>query len=286
MKSLIATILFLGTVCLSARANIIDVYASTFPNSYPTLESIDLNTGNVTPLATINWGGIVNDVAVNPINGNIYGISGANLFEIGQNGNVVQVVSSGLNSGMESLAFNSNGNLYIANQSSLYSYSFSSPYTGSASYLGDYNTPGLSGTGQNIRFNGNQLYVTDTEHTGNSGLYSVSLVNGQATFVGIITNEPSIALGNNGSQLLGSSVPAINNGNAKEDLLSFGSTVTTFVQNGQSIVNYEVVSQVFPENVNFSNAGNVEAVPEPSTYILFGIGLVGIFAIKKNKGRV
>ena len=119
------------------RANLIDVYATSFPGGNPTLETVNLATGNVTPLGTVNWGGIINDVAQDPLTGTLYGLSGANLFTINLSGNVGAVTpvnTTGMNGSMETLAFNSSGDLYIGTQASLYKFNFSTPGTGAHPY--------------------------------------------------------------------------------------------------------------------------------------------------------
>ena len=287
---IVSLIAFIGILAsVSVYGDPIDVYASSFPSSYPTIETVNLATGNVTPMGTINWGGIINDIAVSPINGNIYGVSGSNLLQISPNGNVTTIAATGMNGGTESLAFNNKGNLYLATQSSLYQFNFSTGTAGSAVYIGDYNQPGLSGTGQNIRYNGNTLYVTDTQNDGNTKLYTVSTNNGLATLVGVVTNQQSLALGNYGGQLLGSSVPTINNGSGSVDILNFGTQVTTTDYHGEEVVNYSVLPITFPENVNFSQAGSglvalgsVAAVPEPSLIVMLGLGLVGIVVCRRK----
>ena len=274
-------------IALPVRANLVDVYATSFPNSYPTLEMVNLSNGQITPLGTVNWGGILNDIAVNPNNGALFGLSGANLFTINSHGAVTPVVATGMNGSMESLAFDAYGDLYVATQSSLYKYAFadSSQTSGNAVYLGDYNNAPLNGTGQNIRFNGSTLYVTDTQNNGSTSLFSVSTNNGNATLIGVVTNQPSLVLGNNGSHLLGSAVPAINGGAAVADLLDFGTQVATVVNHGEVDVQYTVVQNSFPENVNFSQGGFVEAVPEPKTWILWGLGLAGLIVVRRIQTR-
>jgi len=287
------------------RANLIDVYATSFPGGNPTLETINLTTGNVTPLGTVNWGGILNDVAQDPLTGALYGLSGANLFTISLSGNVGAVTpinTTGMNGSMETLAFNGNGDLYVGTQASLYKFNFTSPNGGAATYLGNFNANGtdtyLNGAGQNMRFNGNTLYVANTGSGNNTELYTVNTTTGAANFIGVVTNQPSLVLGNAGNHMYGSSIPAINSGNALADLLDFGSTITTTMGanplggSGQvPIVNYTTLlagdsSGSFPLNQNFTEAGplgNVAAVPEPGISMMLGLGLVGIVGMKKWK---
>jgi len=289
------------------RANLIDVYATSFPGGNPTLETVNLATGNVTPLGTVNWGGIINDVAQDPLTGTLYGLSGANLFTINLSGNVGAVTpvnTTGMNGSMETLAFNSSGDLYIGTQASLYKFNFSTPGTGAATYLGNFNANGtdtyLNGTGQNMRFNGDTLYVANTGSGNNTELYTVNTTTGAANFIGVVTNQPSLVLGNQGTHMYGSSIPAINGGNALADLLDFGPTITATMGanplggGGQlPIVNYTTLlagngSGSFPLNQNFTEAGplgNVAAVPEPNIGLLLGLGALGMVAVRRYQNR-
>lgn len=96
--------------------------------------------------------------------------------------------------------------------------------------------------------------------------------------------------------MYGSSIPAINGGNALADLLDFGPTITATMGanplggSGQlPIVNYTTLlagnaSGSFPLNQNFTEAGplgSVAAVPEPGISMMLGLGLVGIVGMKK-----
>lgn len=293
-----------------SRANLIDVYATSFPSGNPTLETVNLANGNVTPLGTVNWGGTLNDIAQDPINGTLYGLSGANLFTISTSGNnigtVTPVAATGMNGSMETLAFNSAGNLYIGTQSELYQFSFSpNGAAGTATDVGSFNSantdPYLNGAGQNMRFNGSTLYVANTGSGNNTELYTINTATGAANFIGVVTNQPSLVLGNDGTHMYASSVPAINGGGAVADLLDFGPTITTTLGNnplggsGQlPIVNYNTLlagdnSGSFPQNVNFTEAGplagNVAAVPEPNIGIMLGLGLIGVVVMRRLQNR-
>ena len=305
LKLAISLAVIIGSASVS-RANLIDVYATSFPGGNPTLETVNLATGNVTPLGTVNCG-ILNDIAQDPVNGNLYGLSGANLFTISTSGNnigtVTPVAAAGLNGSMETLAFNSAGDLYIGTQSELYKFNFSnaSGTSGTATDVGSYhcsNTdPYLNGAGQNMRFEGSTLYLANTGSGNNTELYTVNTTTGAANFIGVVTNQPSLVLGNAGGHMYGSSVPAINGGNATADLLDFGSTVTTYMGNnplgggGQlSIVNYTTVlagnaGGSFPLNVNFTEAGSVAAVPEPNVGMLLGLGALGMIIVRRYQHR-
>ena len=303
LKLAISLAVIIGSMSV-ARANLIDVYATSFPGGYPTLETVNLATGHVTPLGTVNWGGILNDIAQDPLNGTLYGLSGANLFTISTSGHigaVTTVAAAGMNGSMETLAFNSAGDLYIGTQASLYKFNFNSPTAGTAAYVGSYHAnntdPYLNGAGQNLRFNGNTLYVANTGSGKNTELYTVNTATGAANFIGVVTNQPSLVLGNAGGHMYGSSVPAINGGNATADLLDFGSTITTYMGNnplggsGQlPIVNYTTVlagdsNGSFPLNVNFTEAGSVAAVPEPNVSIMLGLGLLGVVVMRHYQKR-
>jgi len=225
------------------------------------LETIELTTGFVTPLATVGYGGTVNDIAADPLSGALYGLAGANLFTINTaTGATTTVSAGGMSGSMESLAFDSAGNLYIASQSGLYGFNRS---TGVASYIGDYGSAvELNGTGQNIRFAGSSLYVTNTDvDPHDTDLYSINTSTGSASFVGTIDGHASVALGNSGSHLYGSCVPAVGGGSGSLDLLDFGTTVATYVgpteEGSETLVAHDqLLTNTFPGNVNFT------AIPE------------------------
>ena len=257
------------------------VYTSTFPSGYPTLEQVDLTSGNVTLLATIEYGGIVNDIAQNPINGELYGLSGNNLFTISSAGKVTVVVNN-LNISCETMAFDGSGRLYIGTQSALYSYNLSSA---TAQFIGNYGgAQYLNNGGQNIRFSGETLYLANTGAGDNTQLYTVNLTNGSATYIGNIVGQSAVVFGNYNTHLYGSSVPAINGGVGNQDVLDFGSVVTVTSGN----VNYTIIGESFPENVNFTathSNGIVAAVPEPSVWALLGIGGLAVYAVGKSKKK-
>ncbi len=276
----------------AARANLIDVYATSFPGGNPSIEVVNLSNGSAIPIGTVKWGGILNDIAQDPIGGALYGLSGANLFTIstipGSAGKVTPVVVSGMNGSMETLAFDSQGNLFIGTQSSLYEVN-----GGAAVFIGNYGSaPYLNSAGQNIRFEGNTLYLANTGSGNNTELYSISTNSGVATFIGVITNQPSVVLGNAGGHIYGSSVPAINGGAAHADLLDFGATITTYLGRNPlgsgeiQIVNYTTVNNTFPMNVNFSAAGSVAAVPEPNICLLLGLGIITAIAVRYRKTKM
>ena len=291
----------LSVLSLTAQASPIDVFATSFPDAYPTLDSINLVTGHVTPMGTVNWGGLINDIAQDPVSGALYGLSGANLFTIntsGSIGNVVPVATSGMNGSMETLAFDRYGDLYIGTQADLYKFNFgANRMTGAATHLGNYDAnntdPYLNGRGQNIRFNGDTLYAANTGSGGNTEIYTVSTNTGAATFVGVVTNQPALVLGNHGSHMYGSSVPAINGAGTQPDLLDFGPTLTTVMGNNPlgsgeiALVNYTVIGE-FPQNQNFTEVGplaSVAAVPEPSSIMMLGLGALGIVAYRRKMAK-
>ena len=77
MKSFLAVLAVLTFVNV-CRANLVDVYATTFPRANPVLESVNLASGQVTVLGQVGWGNLVNDIAANPVTGVLYGLNGAN----------------------------------------------------------------------------------------------------------------------------------------------------------------------------------------------------------------
>jgi len=262
------------------------VYAVGFPPGTPTLQQFDSQTGlAVGAPVTVNYGSTINDIAVNPLNQTLYGLSGGNLFTIDPtSGNTSSVSVSGMNGGMESLAFDSTGNLYIATQANLYSVGV--PTNSAAATLvgqGWGNPYELGTTAQNIRFGANNtLYLTNTDPDGNdTDLYSVNTTTGVATHVGTLP-FPSLALGNSGFQVFGSYIPALGNSSgATPYLITLGTSPTTSLgpdpdnaSTQTDIVNTTTISNDFPANVNFSGGPEFAVAPEPSA--MFGVGLLGL----------
>ena len=292
---LVFTLVAAGSMITSAYAGTtMNVFAASFPNGEPALSIIDLTTGALTPFGTVAYGGTVNDIAANPVTGQLYGLSGSTLFTINTTtsiGSVQTLSSTGMNGGMESLAFDSAGNLFIATQSSLYRYNLESN-AAAAVGTGYGNALQLGATGQNIRFNGATLYLTNTDPDNNdTDLYSINTASGSASFVGSIVGHAALTLGNYGDHMYGSSTPAI--GRLTYDLVDFGTTVTATMGDNpdfgtpgepaqELLVNHTSVlsgstSSTFPQNVNFSG------VPEPTSCVLLFAGAGSLAFLRRRR---
>ena len=280
---LILTVVALGSMS-STYASL--VYAVGFPPGTPTLQQFDSQTGlAVGAPVTVNYGSTINDIAVDPVTQTLYGLSGANLFTINPTDGSTSTVSvAGMNGSMESLAFDSNGNLYLATQANLYSVGVPTN-SASVTLIGQgWGSPyELGSTAQNIRFGANNtLYLTNTAPNAyDTDLYSVNTTTGVATHVGTLPFA-SLALGNSGTQLLGAYVPAIGNSSGLTPyLVDLGTNPTTSLgpdpdnlSSQTDIVNTTTISSQFPVNVNFSGGADLATAPEPST--LFGVGFLGL----------
>ena len=187
------------------------VYAVGFPNGNPIFETVNLNSGAVSVIGTVQYGGTINDIASDPTTGKLYGLSGQTLFTINPTNGVTNVVGYTGVGDMETLAFNPGGNLYVGTQHSLYSVNKNSA---GSSYLGEFGAAfQANGTIQNIRFNGSTLYATNTDpDAADTDLYAINTSNASATWIGEVQGHPGLALGNYGTQMYGSSLPAIHGG--------------------------------------------------------------------------
>jgi hypothetical protein len=196
---------------------------------------------------------------------------------------------------METLAFDSSGNLYIGTQSSLYGYNLT---LNQATLIGSYGGAfQLGSTGQNMRFAGTTLYVSNTDPDLNdTDLYSLDISTGLATWFGEVVGHPGLALGNYGSALYGSSVPAVQGqGSGPLTLLYFGTTVTRqmgpdpdnpeaqeyLVDHVDALTPDEDGNGGFPLNYNFSGV----PVPEPSTWMIFLSGAGSLALLRRRVAK-
>ncbi len=260
MLFLAGTLLALGGLAMSARAQSNVVYAVEYNQSTNRFGTIDLLSGNFTKISSIGTT-LINDIAYCPTNGKLYGISNTTALVTfnATNGAITNVTKLSV-TGIESLAFRpKDGTLFGASQSGLYTIN---PANGTATSVGSYGSPtNLGTTGQNIRFaqDGN-LYVSNTST--NTDIYRINTTNGAAMRMGEAVGFPYLILMNASSNMYG---VFINLGsgasNATPELVTFN--LSSFVNGGtnangsthQITVSLVGAGTNFPANFNFS--GNV-----------------------------
>ncbi|MGH7994680.1 MAG: hypothetical protein ACREDQ_14250, partial [Limisphaerales bacterium] len=219
---------------------------------------------------------LFNDIAASP-NGSLYGIiNSGSLVTLNTNsGGVLTSVSFSVG-GIESLAIASDGTLYGATQGALYTVN---PLTGLASLVGNFNNSAIGNSGQNIRFGSDgNLYDTDGGvSANNTDLFQISMVNGHATLMGVVTNFPGLCLENAGSQMYGVGIQLGSASSLFQDLV--GIDLSSLRPGGTNLdcspldVSYNLLTANFPNNYNFSSANSfIVPAPEPSTVAVSILG--------------
>ena len=144
-------------------------------DSNAVLGTVDVNTGNVNVIG--NMGVPMVDIAFDP-NGNLYGVSGGNLYRIDPSTAATTLIGGGGIPG-DSLAFDSGGILYTAT-SSLYTVDVS---TGATSLVGNggdiYNSSG------DLAFISDNLYLSSSTASGDT-LVRIDRTTGDGTLIGDI----------------------------------------------------------------------------------------------------
>jgi len=269
--ALAGLMLFTSTSALGQQA-----YALEFNQVNNLFGTINLLTGSFTQLGS-EGGTLFNDIAAAP-DGALYGIINSTSFVTlnPNNGAVMSSVSFNV-SGLESLAIAPDGTLYGATQGALYTIN---PVNGIATLVGSFNNSVIGNSGQNIRFgyDGN-LYDTDAGvNANNTDLFSISLNNGLATFMGVVTNFPGLSLENADSQMYGVGIQINSASSLVQSLV--GIDLNSLVPGGTNLdgstvnLSYELLTDNFPNNYNFSSAdlyvvpGSILPAPEP------GVGLI------------
>ena len=173
-------------------------YTMSFATS-PIFGTIDPNTGAVTTIGA-PLTGYGHDITVSPA-GLVYAIVDGDLLSIDKSTGVGSTIGA-LPTDAGSLAFRSDGTLFVATHTALYTVD---PLTVGATLLGPM---GLPANADNIRFDGSgNLYVMSAES--NSGLYSLNTATGSASFIGL-SGQDDISLGAfYGGVFLGTNAPSI-----------------------------------------------------------------------------
>jgi hypothetical protein len=279
--------LLAGLMLSASAASAQQAYAMEFNQGNNLFGTVNLLDGSFTQLGS-EGGTLYNDIAAGPA-GTLYGIiNSSSLVTINpNNGTTLGGISFSVG-GIESLAISPGGTLYGATQGSLYTINTAN---GQASLVGNFNNSLIGNSGQNIRFaaDGN-LYNTDGGvSANNTDLFQISLLNGTATTLGVITNIPGLCLENSGQVMYGVGIQLGAASTLVQDLIGIdlGSVLPggTNLDGSIADLNYTLVTGNFPNNYNFSASDTftvpgtpVTPVPEPGTIwlsLISGLFLLG-----------
>ena len=279
--------LLAGLMLSASAASAQQAYAMEFNQGNNLFGTVNLLDGSFTQLGS-EGGTLYNDIAAGT-DGTLYGIiNSSSLVTINtNNGTTLSSISFSVG-GIESLAISPGGTLYGATQGSLYTINTAN---GQASLVGNFNNGLIGNSGQNIRFaaDGN-LYDTDGGvSANNTDLFQISLLNGTATTLGVITNIPGLCLENSGQVMYGVGIQLGAASTLVQDLIGIdlGSVlpVGTNLDGSIADLNYTLVTGNFPNNYNFSASDTftvpgtpVTPVPEPGTIwlsLISGLFLLG-----------
>ena len=262
-------------------------FALEFNQANNRFGTVNLLNGSFTQLG--NEGStLFNDIAAAP-DGTLYGIiNSALLVTVNTNNGAVLTSVSFSAGGIESLAISPGGILYGATQGALYTIN---PANGIATLIGSFNNSLIGNSGQNIRFasDGN-LYDTDGGvSANNTDLFRISIVDGAATTMGVVTNFPGLCLENSGQQMYGVGIQINSASSLVQDLvgIDLGSLRPGGTNADGSIadVTYDLLTSNFPNNYNFS-ASDLFIVPAPEPGVIALSIMSGMIFLGISRSRM
>lgn len=215
-------------------------------DSQGNLGTVDVASGTVNVIG--NMGPVMTDIAFDP-SGNLYGITFGNLYSINQTTAAATLIGN-LGISANSLVFDSAGTLYAANNA-LYSVNTS---TGLASLIG--NGGAAYSSSGDLAFINDKLYLSSVgdslvELNTSTGVGSLIGNIGYSAVYGLATDNNIDLYGVTGTSVIG---------------------INTTTGTGSFLVDYGSQGLVDA----WGSAFRSEAVPEPATFALMGMGLVGL----------
>jgi hypothetical protein len=219
--------------------------------------TVDVSTGTATLIG--NSGVILTDIAFDP-SGNLWGVSFTNLYSINKVTGLATNIGSLGYYGNNALVFSSTGTLYSASDTSTDLYTISTS-TGQATSIG---SMGYYSSGD-LAFNGGNLYLSDK----NDKLVRIDLSNlsnsvevgpfGYSYVYGLATANNGVLYGVAGTQVF---------------------SVNTATGAGTFVSNYS--GGGLGQAYGAAFYGEAGKVPEPSTMLLLGSSLVGLWGFRRK----
>jgi len=210
-----------------------------------------------------NAGVVLTDIAFSP-SGNLYGTSFGDLYSVSKTTGAATLIGSNGVGTLNALVFGSNGTLYSASSTDTNLYTLNQS-TGAATSLGSI---GVSSAGD-LAFHNGTLYLADS----NGNLDSINLSPLSATVIGPFGFANTYGLANGSDNVL--------YGVAGTDVFS----VNTSTGVGTLVFDYAGFGLGDANGAAVLTEAGFTTVPEPSTFVLAGLGALGFMVFYNTRGN-